>query len=641
MSLSKTTRYKASEMRELLPRIASDPGVYLMRDGEEQVIYVGKARNLKKRLTSYFTPADKPDIKTGILIRKIADVETIITASEKEALILESNLIKRYKPRYNVVLKDDKRYPSLRLDIRHPYPRLTIVRKARKDGALYFGPYASAYAVRQTLKIVNKTFFLRKCSDREFKTRTRPCLHCQMRGCLAPCCRDIETDAYEEMVKDVILFLKGQGADLVRKLKAQMLDAAREQDFERAARLRDKVFAIEKTIEKQVAVSNDQKDRDVLAVVQKGNHTLVLVFQVRIGFLNGSRNFVFKDTISAPGEVLGAFMRQYYEQSHFIPKEILTSEIPDDADLIADWLGGLKGQKVIIHKPRRGEKAHLLKMALNNAFKSLEDHILAEDQQLEVLTRLQKRLHMGSLPKRIECYDNSNIMGAEPVASMVVFTDGKSDKSGYRRYRIRGIHQPDDYAYMHQILTRRFGKGEGSRPYPDLIMVDGGRGQLSIALSVFEDLKIADRPHIIGIAKKDESRGESQDKIYLPGRSNPVSFGRETDLLLFLQRIRDEAHRYAITFHRKRRAKRTLHSRLDIIPGIGKKRKEALLKHFKSIKMIRSASIEEIGEVPGMNQKLAGELLEALEAPNSVKKIATRLRPAETGLRPGTQKDTS
>lgn len=612
MGIATTTRYRASDMHDLLPRIASNPGVYIMRDVDGKVIYVGKARNLKKRLASYFSPADKTDIKTGILIRKIADVETIITASEKEALILESNLIKRYKPRYNVVLKDDKRYPSLRLDIQHPYPRLTIVRKTKKDGALYFGPYASAHAVRQTLKIVNKTFYLRKCSDREFKTRERPCLHCQMRGCMAPCCRDIETGAYQDMLKDVVLFLKGQGADLVRKMRAQMQAAAQEQDFERAARLRDKIFSIERTIEKQVAVSNDLKDRDVIAIVQKDKHTLVAVFQVRTGFLNGSRNFVFTDTIAPLSEVLGEFMRQYYEQSHFIPKEILAAVRPDDCELIADWLGQLKGQKVIIHKPVRGEKAHLLKMALTNAEKSLQDHIAAEDKQLEMLTRLQKRLHMPTLPRRIECYDNSNLSGVDPVASRVVFTDGTADTSAYRYYRIRGIHRPDDYAYMHQILTRRFGKGDQSKPYPDLVMVDGGRGQLNIARSVFDDLNIENRPAIIGIAKKDARRGEVQDKIYVPGRSNPVGFGRQTDLLLFLQRVRDEAHRFAISYHRKRRAKRTLRSGLDRIPGIGEKRKESLLKHFKSIKKIRAATVDEISAVPGFNRKLAQTLLKAL-----------------------------
>jgi excinuclease ABC subunit C len=555
---------------------------------------------------------DKPDIKTGVLMRKVADVETIITASEKEALILESNLIKRFKPRYNVVLKDDKRYPSLRLDVRHPYPRLTIVRKIKKDGALYFGPYASAHAVRQTLKIVNKTFYLRKCSDREFKTRTRPCLNCQMRGCLAPCCRDIERSAYEEMVRDVILFLKGHGADVVRKLKGQMLQAAQKQDFESAARLRDKMFAIEKTIEKQLSVSTDLKDRDVVAVFQKDQRSWVTVFQVRGGFLNGTRNYDFNETISRPAEVLGTFLRQYYENAPFIPKEILTSQVPEDVDLIAEWLGQHKGQKVIIHRPQRGEKAQLMKMALQNATKRLQDAMAAEDQQIEMLRRLQKRLHMKSLPRRIECYDNSNLSGSNPVASRVVFNDGKADTSGYRHFRIKDIDRPDDYAYMHQILSRRFGKKDPSDPHPDLIMVDGGRGQLNIACAVIEELISADQPQVVGIAKKDPQRGETRDKIFLPGRSNPVAFGRETDLLLFLQRIRDEAHRFAITYHRKRRGRRALNSALDTIPGIGKTRKENLIKHFKGIKDIRSATADEISTVPGMNRKLAQVLLDAL-----------------------------
>ncbi|MEJ2521102.1 MAG: excinuclease ABC subunit UvrC, partial [Desulfuromonadales bacterium] len=316
-------RQPLDDLRGMLPHLPDEPGVYLMRDAAGAVIYVGKARSLRKRLSSYFSGSGRPDIKTAVLVKKIADIETIVTASEKEALILESNLIKRHRPRYNVILKDDKRYPSLRLDVTHPYPRLSIVRKPKKDGALYFGPYASAHAVRQTLKIINKTFKLRKCTDREFTIRTRPCLHCQMQGCLAPCCRDVNREEYTEMVREVVLFLKGRTPDLIRKIKAEMVAAAVRQDFEKAARLRDKMFALERTVEKQVVVATDVKDRDVIACARSAGLSLVMLLFVRGGFLIGSRTFNFTAPIADDMELMSAFIRQYYETAQFIPNEIL------------------------------------------------------------------------------------------------------------------------------------------------------------------------------------------------------------------------------------------------------------------------------------------------------------------------------
>ena len=427
-SLTKNSQ-PIKEIPQGLSRVPSAPGVYLMKDSHGEILYIGKAQNLKKRLASYFGKAGLLDVKTAVMIDKIANFETIITASEKEALILESNLIKRYKPRYNVVLKDDKRYPSLCLDVEHPYPKLSIVRKIKKDRALYFGPYSSAQAVRETLKIINKTFKLRKCSDREFKTTTRPCLNCQMQGCLAPCCRDIDKKYYDEMVNEVVLFLKGRTPELIRKIKKEMVKAADTKDFERAAVLRDKVYSLERTVERQAAVSTDLKDRDVIAITRSSEIFTVTLFYVRAGFLLGTRVFYFTDTMSNDAEIVGTFIRQYYEKAHFIPKEILVSIRLEDTALIEEWLRNLKGQKVVIVWPQKGEKARLVSMALQNAKKSLNDKVAALAGELDTLTRLQKRLNLNRLPMRIECFDNSNLSGTEPVAGMVVFENGTSKKS--------------------------------------------------------------------------------------------------------------------------------------------------------------------------------------------------------------------
>jgi excinuclease ABC subunit C len=598
-------RHRLDELRGRLPYLPAQPGVYLMRDTAGTVIYVGKARSLRKRLASYFSPAGKPDIKTRVLVKKIAEIETIITASEKEALILESNLIKRHRPRYNVTLKDDKRYPWLRLDTAHPYPRLSIVRKPKRDGAAYFGPYASAHAVRQTLKVINKTFKLRKCTDREFNLRTRPCLHCQMQGCLAPCCRDVARGTYTETVREVVLFLKGRTPDLIRKIKAEMTAAAEQQDFETAARLRDKMFALERTVEKQVAVSSDAGDRDVIACARRKEVSLVTLLFVRGGFLVGRRSFGFSVPVADDDELLSAFIRQYYEKAQFIPKEILMPVRPQEAIWLEEWLQTLKGARVVLHRPHRGEKRRLLAMAIQNAAKELEERLAAGLDRGDLLDRLQKRLHLTRLPARIECFDNSNLAGTAAVSSMVVFVDGEPDTSAYRRYRVRAVSGPDDYAAMSEVLRRRFERAKSASPLPDLLIVDGGKGQLNIAAAVAADLGIQGRFDMIGIAKKDARRGETADKIFTTGRANPVNFGRDADLLLFVQRIRDEAHRFAVSYHRRRRSRQALGSALDGIPGGGAVRKNALLKHFKSVHLIRQASVADLCAVDGIHRHLA------------------------------------
>ena len=599
---------KSLSVDDKLARTAHEPGVYLLKDENNVIIYIGKARDLRKRLAAYFKNSGHMDMKTGVLVNKICDFDTIITGNEKEALILESNLIKGHRPRYNVVLKDDKRYPSLRLDPEDEYPSFSIVRKIGKDDAIYFGPFASAQAVRETLKTINKTFKLRKCRARDFKTRTRPCLHCQMAGCLAPCCLDVDPRIYQEQVNEAIMFLKGRATDLVAKIKKQMNAAARAQKFERAARLRDKMFSLQKTIEKQIAVTTDFQDRDVFAIVRSEGHAWVTVLNVMGGFLTGTRHFRFEEIISTDPEAMGTFIRQYYEKTTFLPKELLVSIEMEDAKLIEEWFKTVKHKKVKILNPKRGQKAKLMHMAIHNAENELQGWIAARTAEMELLLRLQKRLKLARLPERIECFDNSNISGAEPVASMVVFEKGKAKKSAYRKFKIKAVNMQDDYACMSEVLARRLGKinpQQAPESIPDLLMVDGGKGQLNIALAIIKELGLEGQFELIAIAKKDEKKGESEDKIFKPRRANPIVFGKNRDLLLFLQRIRDEAHRFAITFHRKRRTKTALQSELDAIPGIGQKRKAILLKHFKSIKKIREAKINELNTLPGISRTTA------------------------------------
>jgi excinuclease ABC subunit C len=599
---------KALSVAEKLSLTAHEPGVYLLKDAEGLIIYIGKARDLRKRLAAYFKNSAQTDMKTGVLVKKISDFDTLITGTEKEALILESNLIKRHRPRYNVVLKDDKRYPSLRLNPDEKYPSFTIVRKIGEDDAVYFGPFASAHAVRETLKTVNKTFKLRKCRAKDFKTRTRPCLHCQMEGCLAPCCLDVDPQVYWEQVNEAIMFLRGRTTDLLAKIKTQMNAAAQAQEFEKAARLRDKMFSLQRTIEKQIAVTTDFQNRDVFAISRSNGHALVTVLNVIGGFLKGSRHFSFEETMSTDEEAIGTFIRQYYEKTVSLPKELLVSINLQDARLIEDWFKAVKGQNVKILSPKRGEKAKLLEMAIHNAENELKGLIAARSAEMDLLARLQKKLQLSRLPHRIECFDNSNISGTEAVASMVVFEKGRAKKSAYRQFKIKTVDKNDDYAYMAEVLNRRLknlNAQQRSEPFPDLLMVDGGKGQLNIALAVIKELALEGQFQIIAIAKKDEKKGEIRDKIFIPRRINPLVFGKDSDLLLFLQRIRDEAHRFAITFHRKRRIKTSLQSELDAIPGIGRKRKAILLKHFKSTKKIREANINELNSLPGISRSTA------------------------------------
>ncbi|HDI60797.1 MAG TPA: excinuclease ABC subunit UvrC [Desulfobacteraceae bacterium] len=581
-------------VREKLERTSGGPGVYLMRDAAGKVIYVGKARNLKKRLANYFAPAGPVDPKTAALVARVADLDTVLTASEKEALILESNLIKQHRPRYNVVLKDDKRYPMLRLGTDHPYPRLSVVRRFQDDGAVYFGPYASAAAVRTTLAIINKLFKLRKCREGEFARRTRPCLHYQMGACYGPCCLAVDRQRYAAAVREVMLFLNGRTPELIRAMRREMLAAAAAEDFEAAASIRDRIFALEKTLEKQVAVIGDRQDRDVLAVGRAGAAAVVTLVTVRGGYWVGTRHFDVSAAPAGDEELLAGFIRQYYRRGVKLPGEILLSAVPEDAVLIADWLGEIRGRRVRLLHPRRSEKLRLVHMAQQNAQAAAAG--LSDDgaRREALLAALARRLQLVRPPRRIECVDISTSGGSQSVGAIAVFVDGKPKPDAYRRYRIRSARGPDDYAAMAEVLGRRF-RATGDRvDLPDLLLVDGGKGQLNIASRVLAELGWRESPAIAAIAKADHERGETEDKIFLPGRVNPVQFGRNPAPRLLLEAVRDEAHRFVIGFHRRRRRKEALVSVLDGVAGIGPARKRRLLKHFGTMDSLRRASVEQL-----------------------------------------------
>jgi excinuclease ABC subunit C len=543
----------------------------------------------------------------------VVDFDTIVTGSEKEALLLESNLIKRHRPRYNVVLKDDKRYPVLRFDLKHPYPNLTIVRKIGKDGAAYFGPFASAHAVRETLKFINKHFRLRKCKNREFSQRSRPCLHYQMDACYGPCCLDVEPQFYRKIVEEVILFLKGRTPELIRRIRGEMKDAVQRLAFEEAAQLRDRMQAMEMTLEKQLAVSRDLRDRDIVNIAANDQMALINVLSIRGGYLQGSRNFEVNETLADQAELLSAFIRQSYPPGAQCPHEILVPRQPPDSLLLEDWFRSEHNQSVKIVRPQRGEKKRLLEMGHQNAEKALQESAADQARRQTLLIRLGQRLRLVQAPRRIECFDNSNLFGQAAVAGMVVFVDGRACRSQYRKFNIRYVQSPDDYASMEEILRRRFGN-HPDWPLPDLLLLDGGKGQLNIGLEVLRQLGLEGRLTLAAIAKKESARGEIQDKIYIPQRANPVNFASDRDVLLFLQRIRDEAHRFAISFHRQKRKERAMLSTLDDIPGIGPKRKEALLRHFGGLNAIREATLDELSAVPRMNRAAAKAVSDNLGA---------------------------
>lgn len=590
------------------------PGVYLMKDARGKIIYVGKAKDLKKRLASYFISKQIPGTKTAVLIEMINDFDLVITASGHEAFILEANLIKEHNPKYNVLLKDGKNYPLLRIDMNEPYPAIQRVRNIKNDHALYFGPYSSSVSVNRTLKQIQRIFKLRKCQNTQFQNRSRPCLNYQIKVCLGLCCNEVSPWEYKKQVKDAILFLRGKSRQVVNRLKNEMKAHAGVQEFEKAAQARDAVIAIENIMEKQVVVCPDLKDRDVMGLAWDKGKAVVTVMMVRSGLLIDTVHYPLDLGFKSPDEVLTAFVDQYYEKTRFLPVSVLLSQAIENKAQIQERLTQGLGKKVFVHCPERGEKKRLVHMAFVNASRELGKILLKEQEEQASLVLLKSLMGMERLPRRIECFDNSNISGQDPVSSMVVFTDGRPDKSAYRKYIIKDIQFQDDYAYMYQVLERRFSKPQEEMAWPDLLVVDGGKGQLGMAMGVLTNLGIEPTFALAGLAKKDKAKGEVLDKIYVPGRSNPLNIGQAKKALYLLERVRDEAHRFAITFQRKRREKRGGLSILDAIPGIGPKKKKMLLLHYKGIEKMKQASLEELSSLPGMTRELSQRLLKKLNA---------------------------
>ncbi len=595
------------------------PGVYLMKNARGKVIYVGKAKSLKKRVRSYFLAGDDGRVWSPFLAAHVADVECIVTDTEKEAIILEDSAIKQHAPRYNIKLKDDKSFLRLKLTMRDDYPRLYITRKVKRDGALYFGPYSSARAARETYRVVNNYFMLRKCSNVTFNSRERPCIYYDMHKCFGPCCGLVDEETYGALVRNVVAFLQGKSDELIQSLRERMQESSDRLDFELAARYRDQIRALEKTVERQKVVAGDETDRDVFGLWRDDGSLDVAVLIVRKGKLVGSEPYHFHEIKVPTEEALGSLLTQFYSGGRPAPKEVLLPLAPENAEAFEQWLSDKKGERVSVAVPMRGEKRRLLEMARLNARTVSEERQRAALAETDALEELQRALRLRSRPERIEAFDMSNISGELAVGSMVVFEDGRPKKADYRRFKVRTVEGADDYAMMREVLTRHMRRATTEGPMPSLIIVDGGKGQLNVVLSVFEELQIIDQD-AIGIAKekiryrhKSEIAVKDADKIYVPHRKDPILLRPGSASLRLLQQIRDEAHRFAITYHKKLRSKRQTHSALDDIRGVGPRRRTALLKRFGSARRLAEASEEEIASVAGISPALAREIKLALD----------------------------
>ncbi|HOD64749.1 MAG: excinuclease ABC subunit UvrC [Syntrophaceae bacterium] len=603
-------------LKEKMTSAPRCPGVYMMQDASGKVIYVGKANDLKNRISSYLTGRDTRPM-APFLMARASDIAFITTATEKEALILENNLIKKHRPRYNVILRDDKTYYHLSLDPAETFPRLRLVRKRQNDAALYFGPYPSGLAAKETLRFIQRIFPLRTCRDRDFQLRARPCLEYQIGRCLAPCKNRIDEAAYRTLVENAVSFLRGRRRELISDLKKQMEQAAQELNFEEAARLRNRIGALSHALEQQHVDGGSETDQDVLGVFSDSETHRICILFVRAGKLTGSKSFTPVKTKADREEILSSALRQHYDEAG-LPEEILLPySLPDEAVLL-EWLAEKQQKRVRITVPRRGAKKALVDLACANARELQASDRRKEEQKEAALLFLQEKLMLAALPRRIECFDISNLGGKSAVGSMVVFQDGEPDKSGYRRFRVRGPDEPDDYGMMREVLTRRF---QGPDPAPDLLVVDGGKGQLNVALAVLSDLKI--KLDVIGLAKEERSflaakrrlqgkPAKSEDRVYVPRRKDAIYLSSSPAALALLQRLRDEAHRFAVSYHRKVKTKNDLSSVLDAIPDIGPSRRTLLLKYFGSAQQVRKASLEDLQKVPGIGRELAEKIYSAL-----------------------------
>ncbi|MFZ5815751.1 MAG: excinuclease ABC subunit UvrC [Bacillota bacterium] len=633
------------ELEEQLKLLPDKPGCYVYKDADGRILYVGKARNLKNRVRQYFQSSRNLTAKVLALVGQIAEIEHIVTDSEVEALILESNLIKKHKPKYNIRLRDDKHYPYLRLTLHEQWPRLVVARSMKKDGSRYFGPYTSTQPMWDTMKLARRLFPLRTCNDPS--KHPRACLQYHIGRCLGPCLADFDKQAeYAQATRDLQAFLEGRTDEVVNRIRSRMEEAAENLEFERAAELRDQLYAIEKVTEKQKIISREMVDLDAISYAKSYDEANLQVFFVRQGKLVGRDSFIMSGADEMTGgEILAAFIEQHYNQTDFVPKEILVSEEIEEAEVLEEWLSAKRGSKVVLRRPQRGEKRELVEMVTQNAAEGMAERRKQREQELAAtegaLHELQAQLNLDRLPYRIECFDISHVQGSEAVASMVVFEGGKPKKEDYRRFKIK-VDKNNDFANMAEAITRRFKRGlmeraalsggrvkdleagliaaeeaaaygveppaPGEGPkfavFPDLLIIDGGKGQLAYAREAMRMLGVEHLP-TFGLAKEEELLCEE-------GREEWIKLPRGSQGLFLLQRVRDEAHRFAITYHRKLHRKAATHSRLDDVPGIGPKRKKALLKAFGSLKAIREAPLEEIAAVPGMNLDLAERVKESL-----------------------------
>ena len=595
--------------RDAITHFPSSPGVYIMKDADSTVLYVGKAQDLKKRVRSYFAQSSDSRYHIRFLMARVTDIEYIVTDTEKEALILENTLIKQYRPKYNFNLRDDKTYFSLRLDMTEEFPRLAIIRKVTRDGARYFGPFSSASAAREVLKQLYKLFPLRHYPIEACRKRKRPCLFYQIRQCSAPCHGRISRQDYALLVEGAALFLEGKNRDIVRIFKERMAAAAANEQFEEAARFRDLIRSIEVTVEKQKVVAQGG-DMDVLGFYREDIHIYLTLLFIRAGNLMGSRNYPFNWEMD-DGEGIASFLNEYYAQEVFIPDEVLLPLTIAEPAALEELLTDKRGKRVKLSLPQRGGKLELIKLADKNAETSALETKKNREGGEATLRTLQERLHLHKLPRRIECYDISNIQGQMAVGSRVSFMDGKEDRGNYRRYRIKGVGQADDFAMMREVLARRFKPGTTENDYPDLIVVDGGIGQLNVLVRILEELQVKG-VDAAGLAKSRVERkmkgaeiNRSDERIFLPGRKNPVILRQNSPPLLLLARIRDEAHRFAITYHKALRGRGLLASQLELVAGIGPARKKLLLRHFGSMKMLGNATLEELVNVKGISKATA------------------------------------
>jgi excinuclease ABC subunit C len=608
-----------NSLQAKIAALPSEPGVYLMKDVSGQVIYVGKAVNLCDRVRSYLTGADQRTF-VPMLEQMLADIETIIVKNEKEALLLENELIRRHKPRFNARPKEGRNFIYLRLDPKQRYPHLEVTRQVRRDGARYFGPYPLARALRDTLRIVNRYFKLRTCSDHDARSHKRPCLLCQIARFPAPSVYDIPEDEYQRHVEGAIMFLDGERSELVRDLQTRMTAATAALRFEEAARLRDQLAAIERTLEPQEIVGTTRIDQDAIGHCRLGNRLQIYMLHARHGRVIGGQAYPFSGKDFPDRELLASFVNQYYGRDVFVPDEVLLPIEIDAPDTLAELLGEHKGVKVRVLVPRRGWRLRLIDLARRNAEQGLRPHAAVEPAV--VLERLAGRLGLGRVPKRMECFDVSHFHGGAVVASQVVMTEGRPDKDRYRRYRITTVAAGDDYAAMHEVLARRLRRGFAEGDLPDLIVVDGGKPQLSAAQAALKDVAVVG-VDVIALAKGRELpkaaalpglRTELPERIYAPGRPEPVVLPQDSPELLLLARLRDEAHRFAITYQRKLMRRERLRSVLDDIPGIGEERRWALLHHFGSVRRVFDAGVEELAEVEKVGPGLARRIHKRLHA---------------------------